>query len=394
MFLILLGAPGAGKGTVAKKLLQVAPAAHISTGDILRGHVAAGSELGKQAKAFMDAGGLVPDSLILDMMKDRLAQPDAQRGFVLDGFPRTVPQAEGLDKILVDLGLKLTGVINIEVPDEVVLDRILSRRTCSNPACQAIYNVKFMPPKVEGICDRCGSQLIVRADETEEVVRNRLRVYQENTAPLIGYYEKKGQLYRFPGEKSETIVNGVTELLIAQKKEAAPPVEPTLVAAPEPPPEPKPTPPPPVPKPAAPKPAPKPAAPKPAPRKPALANPKPKAKKVKPAKKAAPKKPKAKKVVKKAVAKKARAKKVVAKKPKTKKVLKKVVAKKAKAKKVAPKKPKAKKVVKKVVAKKAKAKKIVAKKPKAKKVVKKVIAKKAKARKPAAKKSKKAKGKK
>ena len=213
MYLILLGAPGAGKGTIAKLLLKAVPAAHISTGDILRGAVAAGTELGKKAKAFMDAGGLVPDELILGIMKERLAEADAQKGFILDGFPRTIPQAEGLGKILKELKIKLTGVINIELADEIILDRILSRRTCSNPKCQAIYNVKFMPPKVEGICDKCGGKLIVRADETEEVVRNRLQVYEKNTAPLIGYYQNKGQLHNFPGESSDVIVKGVMRLL-------------------------------------------------------------------------------------------------------------------------------------------------------------------------------------
>ena len=159
----------------------------------------------------MDAGGLVPDELILGMMKERLAEDDAQNGFILDGFPRTIPQAEGLDTILDELSLNLTGVINIEVPDQVVIDRILSRRTCSE--CGAIYNVKFKPPKVEDVCDKCGGKLIVRDDETEEVVRHRLDVYARDTAPLIGYYENKGQLHRFPGESSEAIVTGVMDLL-------------------------------------------------------------------------------------------------------------------------------------------------------------------------------------
>jgi adenylate kinase len=213
MFLILLGAPGSGKGTVAKKLLTAVQAAHISTGDILRGAVGAGTELGKKAKAFMDAGQLVTDELILGIMKERLAEPDARAGFILDGFPRTIPQADGLGKILDELRIKLTGVIDIEVPEQVILDRILSRRTCSNTQCQAIYNVKFMPPKVEGVCDKCGGKLIVRADETESVVRNRLKVYDNQTAPLIDYYEKKGQLHKFPGESSQVIFDGVMKLL-------------------------------------------------------------------------------------------------------------------------------------------------------------------------------------
>jgi len=199
MYLILLGAPGAGKGTVAKMLLKEHPAAHISTGDILRGNVAAGTELGLQAKKFMDEGGLVPDQLILDMMKGRLAEGDAQQGFILDGFPRTITQAEGLGKILDELNITLTGVVSIDVPEQIILDRILSRRTCSNPKCQAIYNVKFMPPKVEGVCDKCGGALIQRADDNHETVRNRLAVYKEQTAPLIRFYEEQGKLFKIDG---------------------------------------------------------------------------------------------------------------------------------------------------------------------------------------------------
>lgn len=211
MHLILLGAPGAGKGTVANMLLKKVSAAHISTGDILRAAVKAGSDLGKKAKEYMDSGQLVPDELILGLMKERLAQDDAQQGFILDGFPRTIPQAEGLDVILVEVGLKLTGAINIEVPEQVILDRILSRRTCSE--CGAIYNVKYMPPKVEDVCDKCGGKLIVRDDETEAVVRHRLQVYEEQTSPLIDYYGKQGVLHSFPGESSEEIVAGVMGLL-------------------------------------------------------------------------------------------------------------------------------------------------------------------------------------
>jgi adenylate kinase len=213
MYLILLGAPGAGKGTVAKKLKSAVNAAHISTGDILRGQVAAGTDLGKKAKEYMDSGGLVPDQLILDMMKVRLAEDDAKAGFMLDGFPRTAPQAEGLDKILDELAIDLTGVINIEVPQQIILERILSRRTCSNAACQAIYNVKFKPPAQEGVCDLCGGKLIQRDDETEEVVRHRLKVYDDSTSPLIAYYEAKGKLHRFPGESSDVIFDGVMKLL-------------------------------------------------------------------------------------------------------------------------------------------------------------------------------------
>ncbi|MEJ2034192.1 MAG: nucleoside monophosphate kinase, partial [Deltaproteobacteria bacterium] len=160
MKLILLGAPGAGKGTVAKMLTKVDGSVQISTGDILRGEVQAGSELGRQAEGYMNRGDLVPDSLIMDMMEKRLQQPDTKKGFLLDGFPRTIPQAEALDKLLAKLSIRLDMVVDIEVPRQVILDRLTTRRTCSNSACQAIYNVKSMPPKKEGICDKCGSPIV------------------------------------------------------------------------------------------------------------------------------------------------------------------------------------------------------------------------------------------
>jgi adenylate kinase len=155
MKLILLGAPGAGKGTVAKLLTKLDGSVQISTGDILRGAVSAGSELGKQAEAFMKAGDLVPDSLIMGIMETRLQEPDCASGFLLDGFPRTIPQAEALKELLAKIGVELDMAVNIDVPREVILDRLTTRRTCSNTDCQAIYNVKSNPPKVEGVCDKC-----------------------------------------------------------------------------------------------------------------------------------------------------------------------------------------------------------------------------------------------
>ncbi|MFX0061324.1 MAG: adenylate kinase [Candidatus Hermodarchaeota archaeon] len=203
MRFILLGAPGAGKGTIAKILVADIGIPQISTGDILRAAVKEGTELGKKAEQYMKAGELVPDNLIIGLIEERFKAEDSQKGFILDGFPRTIAQASALDELLQRLHLKLDGVILIDVPDEELIRRIISRRTCSNPDCQAIYNLTYNPPKKEGICDKCGSKLIVRADETEEVVRNRLEVYKEKTAPLIEYYKEQGLLksYKHPDSK-------------------------------------------------------------------------------------------------------------------------------------------------------------------------------------------------
>jgi len=192
MKIILLGAPGAGKGTVAKLLTQLDGSVQISTGDILRGAVKAGTPLGKEAQGFMDRGDLVPDSLIMGIMEHRLQEKDCQKGFLLDGFPRTIPQADALDTLLKKLGIKLDLVASIEVPRDVILDRLTTRRTCSNPSCQEIYNVKSNPPAPGDKCKKCGSPTIQRADETVEAISKRLDVYNEKTAPLIGYYDKKG----------------------------------------------------------------------------------------------------------------------------------------------------------------------------------------------------------
>ncbi|HFD79784.1 MAG TPA: adenylate kinase [Gammaproteobacteria bacterium] len=213
MKLILLGAPGAGKGTVAKLLTEVDGSVQISTGDILRGAVRAGTELGKKAEAYMKAGDLVPDDLIMGIMEERLQEPDCAKGFLLDGFPRTIPQAEALKKLLEKIGAKLDFAVNLDVPREVILDRLTTRRTCSNPDCQAIYNVKSNPPKVEGVCDKCGSPVIQRDDETEEAISKRLETYNEKTAPLVDFYEKEGLLLNINATSSDVVVQTIKEKL-------------------------------------------------------------------------------------------------------------------------------------------------------------------------------------
>ena len=206
MKLILLGAPGAGKGTVAKMLTDVDGSVQISTGDILRKAVADGTPLGKEAKSFMDSGGLVPDSVVIGLVKERLAQDDCKTGYILDGFPRTIPQADALKDLLAKLDITLDLAVNIDVPREVILDRLCTRRTCENTDCQAIYNVKSNPPKQEGICDKCGSAAIQREDETEEAISHRLQTYNDKTAPLIGFYEKEGLLKTVVGTSSDIVV--------------------------------------------------------------------------------------------------------------------------------------------------------------------------------------------
>jgi adenylate kinase len=213
MKLILLGAPGAGKGTVAKLLTKIDGSVQISTGDILRGAVQAGTELGKQAKAFMESGGLVPDELIMGIMEKRLQEPDCAKGFLLDGFPRTIPQAEALKALLAKLNIQLDAAVSLEVPREVILDRLTTRRTCENPKCQAIYNVKSMPPKVAGKCDKCGSNVVQRADETEEAISKRLDTYNDKTAPLIGFYQKEGMLMDVNATSSDVVVATIKQKL-------------------------------------------------------------------------------------------------------------------------------------------------------------------------------------
>ena len=211
MKLILLGAPGAGKGTVAKLLTGVDGSVQISTGDILRGAVQAGTELGKKADAFMKAGDLVPDDLIMGIMEERLQEPDCEKGFLLDGFPRTIPQAEALKVLLDKVGIKLDMAVNLDVPRDVILDRLTTRRTCSNSKCQEIYNVKSNPPKVEGVCDKCGSPVVQRDDETEEAISKRLETYTEKTAPLVAFYEKEGLLVNVNATSSDVVVSTIKE---------------------------------------------------------------------------------------------------------------------------------------------------------------------------------------
>src|SRR5512145_519674 len=215
MRLILLGAPGAGKGTVAKLLTEYDGSVQISTGDILRSAVKEGTPLGKKAKEYMDRGDLVPDSLIMDIMEARLQEPDCTGGFILDGFPRTIPQAEELKKLLARLGIRLDFVGNLEVPRDVVLDRLTTRRTCCNPDCQAIYNIKTNPPKEDGTCKLCDHQTIQRDDETEEAITNRLETYNLKTAPLIGFYEKEGLLKTFLSLSSKDTVAEIKKALKA-----------------------------------------------------------------------------------------------------------------------------------------------------------------------------------
>jgi len=213
MKLILLGAPGAGKGTVAKMLTDLDGSVQISTGDILRGAVKAGTDLGKEAKGYMDAGDLVPDALIMGIMGERLLEKDCEKGFLLDGFPRTIPQAEELKVLLEKIGITLDMAVSLDVPREVILDRLTTRRTCENSECQAIYNTKSNPTKVEGICDKCGSKTIQRDDETEEAISNRLETYNEKTAPLVGFYEGEGMLLSVNATSSDAVVAAIQDAL-------------------------------------------------------------------------------------------------------------------------------------------------------------------------------------
>ena len=207
MKLILLGAPGAGKGTVAKLLTKMDGSVQISTGDILRAAVAAGTELGKQAQAAMKAGDLVSDDLIMGIMGERLKEDDCKSGYLLDGFPRTIPQAEALKVLLADMGEELDMVVDIQVAKDVILDRLTTRRTCEG--CGAIYNVKSNPPKEEGKCDKCGGAVTQREDETEEAISNRLDVYNEMTAPLASFYEKEGNLVSVNATSSDAVIDAI-----------------------------------------------------------------------------------------------------------------------------------------------------------------------------------------
>ena len=195
----MLGAPGAGKGTQAKKIADKYNIPHISTGDIFRANIKNGTELGRKAKEYMDKGLLVPDELTLDLIMDRFKSDDCKNGYVLDGFPRTIPQAEALDAALSNAGEKVDFAINVEVPDEDIVNRMSGRRACVS--CGSTYHIKYAPTKVEGICDRCGKELILRDDDKPETVQKRLAVYHEQTQPLIEYYDKQGILKSVDGTK-------------------------------------------------------------------------------------------------------------------------------------------------------------------------------------------------
>lgn len=197
MKIIMLGAPGAGKGTQAKKIAEKYSIPHISTGDIFRANIKEGTELGKKAKEYMDKGALVPDELVCDLVVDRISQDDAKNGYVLDGFPRTIPQAEALDAALTKIGEKVDYAIDVDVPDDNIINRMSGRRACV--ACGGTYHIEFNPTKVEGVCDACGGQLILRDDDQPETVKNRLKVYHEQTQPLIEYYTKKDILKSVDG---------------------------------------------------------------------------------------------------------------------------------------------------------------------------------------------------
>lgn len=200
MRLILLGPPGAGKGTQAANIVDKYTVPHISTGDIFRKNIKEGTALGVEAKAFMDRGELVPDSLVIAIVADRLREEDCQAGFLLDGFPRTVAQAEALDEVLTNMNCSLNHVVNIQVDPALLVERAVGRRICRD--CGATYHINFNPSKVEGVCDKCSGELYQRSDDNEETVSNRVRVYVEETSPLVNYYSEKGIIVNLDGEKS------------------------------------------------------------------------------------------------------------------------------------------------------------------------------------------------
>ena len=212
MKIIMLGAPGAGKGTPAKKIADRYGIPHISTGDIFRANIKNDTELGKKAKSYMDAGNLVPDSLTLELVMDRIHQADCQNGYVFDGFPRTIPQAEALEEALAADGQSVDFAIDIEVPDENIVTRMSGRRACLS--CGATYHTVFAPPKAEGVCDRCGGELTIRDDDRPETVNKRLGVYHQQTQPLIDFYQDKGCLAQVDGTKDvEEVFQDICELL-------------------------------------------------------------------------------------------------------------------------------------------------------------------------------------
>ncbi|MCR5200414.1 MAG: adenylate kinase [Saccharofermentans sp.] len=210
MKLIILGAPGSGKGTTATVLREKYSLAHISTGDIFRANIKNGTPLGLEAKSYIDSGALVPDSVTIRMVEDRLSQDDTKNGYILDGFPRTLAQAEALDEILAKNGSSIDAVLSIVVDDEIIKDRVSSRRVCEK--CGASYNVRFKPTKVEGVCDECGGKVIQRADDVPETVAARLETYYKNTKPLIDFYEGRGLIVEGDnGKSSEDCLKQIEE---------------------------------------------------------------------------------------------------------------------------------------------------------------------------------------
>jgi adenylate kinase len=212
MRIVLLGAPGAGKGTQAKKLIEKYGIPQISTGDLLRAAVAEGTPLGKEAKSYMDKGELVPDSVVLGMVEERLKQEDCKKGYILDGFPRNTAQAEALDKMLASLNMALTAAVSVDVPFDDLMKRLTGRRTCK--ACGQMYNVYFSAPKKDGVCDKCSGELFQRDDDKEATIKKRLEVYTAQTEPLMGYYKNKGILKSVAGTGSiDEIFNKVCAIL-------------------------------------------------------------------------------------------------------------------------------------------------------------------------------------
>ena len=212
MKVIMLGAPGAGKGTQAKKIAEKYEIPHISTGDIFRANIKNGTELGNKAKSYMDQGHLVPDELTCDLVVDRIKQADCKNGYVLDGFPRTIPQAEALKAALEKMGETIDYAINVEVPDENIIDRMSGRRACVS--CGGTYHIKYNPTKKEGICDACGGELILRDDDKPETVKQRLEVYHTQTQPLIDYYTKEGILKEVDGTQDlQKVFDDITAIL-------------------------------------------------------------------------------------------------------------------------------------------------------------------------------------
>ena len=212
MKIIMLGAPGAGKGTQAKKIADKYQIPHISTGDIFRANIKEGTELGKKAKSYMDQGLLVPDELTLELIMDRFQNPDCANGYVLDGFPRTIPQAEALTAALEKNGETIDYAINVEVPDENIVARMSGRRAC--PKCGATYHIAYAAPKKEGVCDKCGAELILRDDDKPETVANRLKVYHDQTQPLIDYYTKENILHTVDGTQDmEKVFADIVKIL-------------------------------------------------------------------------------------------------------------------------------------------------------------------------------------